>query len=174
MNPLLKSGEIEHYLRDSGAKLALVSTPATTRPMPTPAGLGYGLSETSPTATFNRPEQTKPGSIGVPIQSVELKLVGRDGTETPPGEMGEIAIRGHNAMKGYWNQPEATAAAIVDGWFHSGDMATRDDDGFYFVVDRKKDMIIRAGFNIYRPGRRPTGGAWTVRSSGAGGAALLG
>ena len=63
--------------------------------------------------------------------------------------MGEIAIRGHNVMKGYWNRPEATAAAIVDGWFHSGDLATRDEDGFYFIVDRKKDLIIRGGFNIY-------------------------
>ena len=110
---------------------------------------GYGLSETSPTATFNRPGQTKPGSIGVPIDGVELKLVGRGGSETPPGEVGEIAIRGHNVMKGYWNRPEATAEAIVDGWFHSGDMATRDDDGYYFIVDRKKDLIIRGGYNIY-------------------------
>jgi long-chain acyl-CoA synthetase len=110
---------------------------------------GYGLSETSPTATFNRPERTKAGSIGVPIDGVELKLVNRDGSETPPGEVGEIAIRGRNVMTGYWNQPEATAAAIVDGWFRTGDMATRDDDGYYFIVDRKKDMIIRGGFNIY-------------------------
>jgi len=110
---------------------------------------GYGLSETSPTATFNRPERTKSGSIGVPIDGVELKLVDKDGSETPPGDVGEIAIRGCNVMKGYWNQPEATAAAIVNGWFRTGDMATRDDDGFYFIVDRKKDMIIRGGFNIY-------------------------
>ena len=110
---------------------------------------GYGLSETSPTATFNRPERTKAGSIGVPIEGVELKLVNRDGSDTPPGEVGEIAIRGRNVMKGYWNQTEATAAAIVDGWFRTGDMATCDDDGYYFIVDRKKDMIIRGGFNIY-------------------------
>jgi long-chain acyl-CoA synthetase len=110
---------------------------------------GYGLSETSPTATFNRPEQTKPGSIGVPIDGVELKLVNLDGTDTLPGEAGEIAIRGHNVMKGYWNRPDATAAAVVDGWFRTGDLATRDDDGFYFIVDRKKDLIIRGGFNIY-------------------------
>jgi long-chain acyl-CoA synthetase len=110
---------------------------------------GYGLSETSPTATFNRPEQTKTGSIGVPIDGVELRLVNRDGSDTAPGETGEIAIRGHNVMKGYWNQPETTAAAIVDGWFRTGDLATRDDDGFYFIVDRKKDLIIRGGFNIY-------------------------
>ena len=110
---------------------------------------GYGLSETSPTATFNRPGRTKAGSIGLPLDGVELKLVNPDGTETPPGEAGEIAIRGHNVMKGYWKRPEATEAAIVDGWFHTGDMATRDDDGFYFIVDRKKDIIIRGGYNVY-------------------------
>nr|BAH56668.1 putative acyl-CoA synthetase [Rhodococcus sp. HI-31] len=110
---------------------------------------GYGLSETSPTATFNRIGKSKPGSIGLPIDGVELKLVARDGTETLPGEVGEIVIRGHNVMKGYWKRPDATAAAIVDGWFHTGDMATRDEDGFYFIVDRKKDIIIRGGYNVY-------------------------
>ena len=110
---------------------------------------GYGLSETSPTATFNRPGRTKAGSIGVPLDGVEVKLVNLDRTETPPGEVGEIVIRGHNVMKGYWKRPDATAAAIVDGWFHTGDMATRDDDGFYFIVDRMKDIIIRGGYNVY-------------------------
>ena len=99
---------------------------------------GYGLSETSPTAAYNRPGRTKAGSIGLPIDGVEMKLVNPDGTETPPGEPGEIVIRGHNVMKGYWKRPDATAAAIVDGWFHTGDMATRDDDGFYFIVDRNE------------------------------------
>jgi len=78
-----------------------------------------------------------------------MQLVNPDGTETPPGEVGEIVIRGHNVMKGYWKRPEATEAAIIDGWFHTGDMATRDDDGFYFIVDRKKDIIIRGGYNVY-------------------------
>ena len=110
---------------------------------------GYGLSETSPTAAYNRPGRTKAGSIGLPIDGVEMKLVNPDRTETPPGEAGEIAIRGHNVMKGYWKRPDATEAAIVDGWFHTGDMATRDDDGFYFIVDRKKDIIIRGGYNVY-------------------------
>ena len=110
---------------------------------------GYGLSETSPTAAYNRPERTKAGSIGLPLDGVELKLVNPDGAETPPGEVGEIVIRGHNVMKGYWNRPEATDAAIIDGWFHTGDMATRDDDGFYFIVDRMKDVIIRGGYNVY-------------------------
>jgi long-chain acyl-CoA synthetase len=113
---------------------------------------GYGLSETSPVATFNRRDRRKPGSIGVPIEGVELKLVSvEDGdTEAAGGDdVGEIAIRGHNVMKGYWNRPDATAAAIRGGWFHTGDLARVDEDGFYYIVDRKKDMIIRGGFNVY-------------------------
>lgn len=110
---------------------------------------GYGLSETSPTATFNRPGRTKAGSIGVPLDGVELDLVNVDGTEASPGEVGEIVIRGHNVMKGYWNRPDATEAAIVDGWFHTGDLATRDEDGFYYIVDRQKDLVIRGGYNVY-------------------------
>jgi long-chain acyl-CoA synthetase len=110
---------------------------------------GYGLSETSPVASFNRVEKAKVGSIGTPIPGVEFKLVGEDGAEVPTDEIGEIAIRGHNVMKGYWNRPEATAEAIKDGWFHTGDMARADEDGFYFIVDRKKELIIRGGFNVY-------------------------
>jgi long-chain acyl-CoA synthetase len=112
---------------------------------------GYGLSETSPVASFNRPDALrKAGSIGVPIEGVEMKVVGEDGREMPQGQVGEIVIRGHNVMKGYWNRPEATAAAITpDGWFHSGDLARVDENGYFFIVDRKKDLIIRGGFNIY-------------------------
>jgi long-chain acyl-CoA synthetase len=110
---------------------------------------GYGLSETSPTASYNRPGRSKPGSIGLPLNGVEMDLVNSDGTATAPGEIGEIVIRGHNVMKGYWNRPEATEAAIIDGWFHTGDLATRDEDGFYYIVDRQKDMIIRGGYNVY-------------------------
>jgi long-chain acyl-CoA synthetase len=111
---------------------------------------GYGLSETSPVATFNRYDNRKPGSIGVPIEGVQLKLVSVEGSgDAPAGDVGEIAIRGHNVMKGYLNKPEATAAAIRDGWFHTGDLARTDEDGFYYIVDRKKDMIIRGGYNLY-------------------------
>ena len=78
-----------------------------------------------------------------------MRVVAEDGSEVPTGEVGEITIRGHNVMKGYWNRPEATAEAIRDGWFHTGDMARKDEDGFYFIVDRKKDLIIRGGFNVY-------------------------
>jgi long-chain acyl-CoA synthetase len=111
---------------------------------------GYGLSETSPVATFNRCDNRKPGSIGLPIEGVQLKLVSVDGSgDAPPGEAGEIAIRGHNVMKGYLNRPEATAAALRGGWFHTGDLARADADGFYYIVDRKKEMIIRGGYNVY-------------------------
>jgi long-chain acyl-CoA synthetase len=111
---------------------------------------GYGLSETSPVATFNRSDRRRPGSIGIPIEGVELKLVTGDDSEvTALGEVGEIAIRGHNVMKGYWNRQEATEAAIRGGWFHTGDLARLDEDGFYYIVDRKKDMIIRGGYNVY-------------------------
>jgi long-chain acyl-CoA synthetase len=111
---------------------------------------GYGLSETSPVASFNHPDrERKPGSIGTPIEGVEMKLVDEEGGEVPAGEVGEIVIRGHNVMKGYWQRPDATEEAVRDGWFHSGDMARIDEDGYFFIVDRKKDMIIRGGFNVY-------------------------
>jgi long-chain acyl-CoA synthetase len=111
---------------------------------------GYGLSETSPVASFNHPDKVrKPGSIGTPVVGVEMRLVGNDGADVPAGEVGEIAIRGHNVMKGYWGRPEATAEAIPDGWFRTGDLARIDEDGYYYIVDRKKEMIIRGGYNVY-------------------------
>ncbi|HEV7885023.1 MAG TPA: long-chain fatty acid--CoA ligase [Solirubrobacteraceae bacterium] len=112
---------------------------------------GYGLSETSPVASFNHPGRPrKPGSIGTPIAGVEMKVVSDAGDDLPVGDVGEIVIRGHNVMKGYFNRPEATAEAIdADGWFHSGDLARVDEDGYFFIVDRKKDLIIRGGYNVY-------------------------
>jgi long-chain acyl-CoA synthetase len=112
---------------------------------------GYGLSETSPIASFNHPDRIrKPGSIGTPIDGVEMRLVDETGGDVIPGEVGEIVIRGHNVMKGYWRKPDATSAAIsADGWFRSGDLALMDEDGYFFIVDRKKDMIIRGGYNVY-------------------------
>jgi long-chain acyl-CoA synthetase len=112
---------------------------------------GYGLSETSPVASFNVLDQPKKaGSIGLPLKGVEFKLVDdKDNTVTENGERGEICIKGHNVMKGYYKQPEATTQAFKGGWFHTGDIGQRDDDGYYFIVDRKKDMIIRGGFNVY-------------------------
>jgi long-chain acyl-CoA synthetase len=111
---------------------------------------GYGLSETSPVASFNHPDrERKPGSIGQPISGVEMKIVDDADNEVATGEIGEIVVRGHNVMKAYWQRPEATAEAMRGGWFHTGDLARVDDDGYFFIVDRKKDMIIRNGFNVY-------------------------
>ncbi len=110
---------------------------------------GYGLSETSPVASFNRRGNSRAGSIGYPIDGVEMRVVDAEGADVPVGEVGEIVIRGDNVMKGYWNRPDATEQAIRDGWFHTGDMAKKDEDGFFSIVDRKKDLIIRGGFNVY-------------------------
>jgi long-chain acyl-CoA synthetase len=111
---------------------------------------GFGLSETSPVASFgtlDRPR--KPGSIGYPVWGVEMCIVDEDDKPLADGERGEICIRGHNVMKGYLGRPEATKEALKGGWFHSGDIGYRDEDGCYWIVDRKKDMILRGGFNVY-------------------------
>ena len=111
---------------------------------------GYGLSETSPVASFNHPDRPrKATSIGTPIREVEMRVVDADDHELPPGEVGEIVIRGHNLFKGYWRRPQDTAEAMRGGWFHTGDLARVDEDGYFFIVDRKKDMILRGGFNVY-------------------------
>ncbi|MEV4636317.1 long-chain fatty acid--CoA ligase [Actinoplanes sp. NPDC049548] len=115
---------------------------------------GYGLSETSPTATTNQPAfGTRPGTIGHPIWGVEVEIARAEVDERiellPTGELGEIVIRGHNVFAGYLNRPEETAQALVDGWFRSGDLGTKDADGFITIVDRKKDLVIRGGFNVY-------------------------
>ncbi|TDD36282.1 long-chain fatty acid--CoA ligase [Actinomadura sp. KC06] len=111
---------------------------------------GYGLSETSPVASFNRPDRpTKPGSIGLPVWGVEMALIDDEWKQIEGEGPGEIAIRGHNIMKGYYGRPDATATAIKDGWFRTGDVARRDDEGYYYIIDRSKDMIIRGGYNVY-------------------------
>ena len=111
---------------------------------------GYGLSETSPVASFNHPHaERKAGSVGTPVAGMELRLVDDDGNDVTGDDAGEIAIRGEGLMKGYWGRPEATAESIPDGWFRSGDVGRRDDDGYYFIVDRKKELIIRGGYNVY-------------------------
>jgi long-chain acyl-CoA synthetase len=111
---------------------------------------GYGLSETSPVACSGHPDmERKAGSIGTPIEGVEMKVVDEDDNEVAQGEVGEIVIRGHNIMKGYWQRPDATEEAMRGGWFHSGDMARTDEDGYFYIVDRKKDLIIRGGYNVY-------------------------
>src|ERR1700677_3497515 len=112
---------------------------------------GYGLSETSPAAAFNHPHrERKVGSIGTPIEGVQMRVVDLDGVEVPQGQAGEIQIRGHNVMKGYWNLPDATKATITtDGWLNTGDVGKVDEDGYFYIVDRTKDMIIRGGYNVY-------------------------
>jgi long-chain acyl-CoA synthetase len=112
---------------------------------------GYGLSETSPVACFNHIDrESKAGSIGTPIWGVDMAVIDDDGKHLPAGEVGEIVIRGHNVMAGYHNKPEATAAAIdANGWFKTGDMARIDEDGYFYIVDRKKDLVIRGGYNVY-------------------------
>jgi|tagenome__1003787_1003787.scaffolds.fasta_scaffold20843423_1 long-chain acyl-CoA synthetase len=113
---------------------------------------GYGLSETVAIASFAKyGEEPRVGSIGRPIAGVQMKLINDDWSdvEDDPGAVGEIAIKGYNVMKGYYKRPEATSEAINRGWFRTGDLARKDADGFYFVVDRSKDMIIRGGFNVY-------------------------
>ena len=111
----------------------------------------YGLSETSPAAALNRPgDGHRVGSVGRPIAGVEMRILGEDGEEVKVGAVGQIAIRGHNVMRGYWRREEATRAAITeDGWFLTGDLGRVDEDGFVYVVGRLKDMIIRGGFNVY-------------------------
>jgi long-chain acyl-CoA synthetase len=111
---------------------------------------GYGLSETTGMGSFNLPDrERKPGSIGVPIGGTEMKVVDDDDNELPQGERGEVVMRGPFVMKAYWNKPEATEEVMRGGWFHTGDIATVDEDGYFFIVDRKKELIIRGGYNVY-------------------------
>jgi long-chain acyl-CoA synthetase len=111
---------------------------------------GYGLSETSPVACFNRFDSpSKPGSVGPPVWGVSVRIVDVEGNDVPQGEMGEILIKGHCVMKGYYKRPEATTNAIRDGWLYTGDIGNFDEDGYVYITDRVKDMIIRGGFNVY-------------------------
>ena len=111
---------------------------------------GYGLSETSPVASFNHPDRDrKPGTIGQAIAGVEMRIQNDDGDPLPSGEIGEIAIRGDNVMKGYWRRPRDTEEAMEGGWFRTGDLGRVDAEGYFSIVDRKKDMIIRGGLNVY-------------------------
>ncbi|RMG19852.1 MAG: long-chain fatty acid--CoA ligase [Bacteroidetes bacterium] len=111
---------------------------------------GYGMSEGSPVVTFNQLDQErKPGSIGTPVWGVEVKIVDENDEEVPVGEKGELLYRGHNVMRGYYKRPKANAKTLRGGWMHSGDVAIKDEDGYFYIVDRTKDMIIRGGLNVY-------------------------
>jgi acyl-CoA synthetase (AMP-forming)/AMP-acid ligase II len=118
---------------------------------PVSPGNGYGLTETSSVATYNAADdyRRKPDSVGAPVAVVDVKVVDDQGNELPVGELGELWIKGPNVVKGYWNKPEATAEAFTDGWLQSGDIARIDDEGFVYIVDRAKDMVIRGGENVY-------------------------
>ena len=111
----------------------------------------YGMTETSPLVLMLDKEDAirKVGSAGKPALHMEMRVVGEDGKDVPRGTIGEVWVKGPNITKGYWQQPETTAAAITDGWLHTGDAATVDDDGYYFIVDRWKDMYISGGENVY-------------------------
>jgi long-chain acyl-CoA synthetase len=111
---------------------------------------GYGLSETTGMGSFNLPDrERKPGSIGLPVGGTEMKVVDDQDNDVPQGEPGEIVMRGPFVMKGYWERDDATAEVMRGGWFHTGDIATIDEEGYFFIVDRKKDLIIRGGYNVY-------------------------
>ena len=116
-----------------------------------PASNGYGLTETSSLSTMNSGDDylAKPDSVGPPVPVVTVKVVDPDGQEVPTGSVGELWIKGPNVVKGYWNKPEATAAVFTDGWLHTGDVARLDEEGFVYIVDRAKDMLIRGGENVY-------------------------
>ncbi len=111
---------------------------------------GYGMSEGSPVVTFNHlGRQRKPGSIGTPVWGVEVMIADANDQQLPVGEKGQLLYRGHNVMKGYYNRPEVNADSLKGGWMHSGDVAYMDEDGYFYIVDRTKDMIIRGGLNVY-------------------------
>ena len=116
-----------------------------------PFNQGYGLTETAPFACFLPADMAieKLGSAGIAPFFTDVKIVDEDDHDVQDGERGEIVVRGPNVMKGYWNQPEATSEVLVNGWFHTGDIGIRDSDGYFFIVDRKKDMIISGGENVY-------------------------
>ncbi|MFE0174599.1 long-chain fatty acid--CoA ligase [Streptomyces sp. NPDC059002] len=137
-----------------GASLPVAVLERFEKAFGTPVYEGYGLSETSPTASVNQPDfGTKAGTIGHPLWGVDVEIARADVDERvellPVGELGEVVIRGHNVFSGYLGRPEASAQALVDGWFRSGDLGTKDAEGFLTIVDRKKDVIIRGGFNVY-------------------------
>jgi long-chain acyl-CoA synthetase len=111
---------------------------------------GYGLSETTGMASFNLPDrERKAGSIGLPVGGTEMRAIDDDSADVPQGEPGEIVMRGPFVMSGYWGRDDATAEVMREGWFHTGDIATIDEEGYFFIVDRKKDLIIRGGYNVY-------------------------
>jgi long-chain acyl-CoA synthetase len=116
----------------------------------TPIAEGYGLTETAPLVSFNPlDDRAKPGSIGVPVPGCDVLLVDDDGKPVPEGSPGELIVRGPQVMRGYWQRPDETAATIRNGWLFTGDVAVMDAEGFLRIVDRKKDLVLVSGFNVY-------------------------
>ena len=149
----MDTAPIREHLRlcvSGGSALPVELLRAFERAFGVPILEGYGLSETSPVISFNQIGlERKPGSIGLPMFATELRVVDDNDRDAPTGQPGEIVARGHSVMKGYYKRPEATAEAMRGGWFHTGDIAYMDADGYLFIVDRKKDMILRGGYNVY-------------------------
>ncbi len=138
------------WLASGGSGLAAGLREELARVIPVPLFEGYGLSETSPITHVCGPGSHKPGKVGQPLWGIEQRVVADDGTLLGVGEVGELHVRGHAVMPGYYNRPDATAAVIdAGGWFATGDLVTIDEDGFVEIVDRKKDLIIRNGHNVY-------------------------
>ncbi|HEV8002184.1 MAG TPA: long-chain fatty acid--CoA ligase [Planctomycetaceae bacterium] len=151
-DPAVSDGQLAtlRYCVSGGSALPIEVKQQFTKRFDLAVQEGYGLSETSPLACIQSiDEAAKAGTIGKAAFGVEMKIVDDQDLEVPRGERGEIVIRGHNIMKGYFKRPEATAAAMRNGWFHSGDIGYVDEDGDFVIVDRKKDLIIRGGFNVY-------------------------
>lgn len=157
---MLNAGETKADMNKVAATLRMAAAGGSSLPVEIIKGFkeqfgihileGYGLSETSPVVSFSRTDrEAKPGSIGLPVWAIEMRLVDAEWNDVPEGSDGEIAVKGHAVMKGYYGRPEATAEVMRDGWFRTGDIGRRDADGYYYIVDRAKDMIIRGGFNVY-------------------------
>ncbi|HEX8976622.1 MAG TPA: AMP-binding protein [Solirubrobacteraceae bacterium] len=138
------------YLTSGGAPLAPEVQEEFIRRVPTASiRQGYGLTETAALISTNPIGRERAGSVGRPVPGTEIKVIDGEGRELPDGQEGEICARSPGVMRGYWNSPEATAEALEDGWLHTGDIGYRDEQGYLFILDRKKDLIIRGGFNVY-------------------------
>jgi long-chain acyl-CoA synthetase len=138
------------YVSSGGAPLASQVAEEFVRRVPSAKiRQGYGLTETAALIATNPVGREKPGSVGLPVPGTEVEILDEQGRPLPSGEVGEICARSPGVMQGYWRSPEATAEALRDGWLHTGDLGYQDDQGYLFIVDRKKDLIIRGGFNVY-------------------------
>ena len=138
------------YVTSGGAPLAPEVAEQFVRRVPSvEIRQGYGLTETAALISTNPVGREKPGSVGLPVPGTEVRILDDEGRELPTGEVGEICARSAGVMAGYWHSPQATGEALRDGWLHTGDLGYQDGDGYLFIVDRKKDLIIRGGFNVY-------------------------